>query len=702
MDALPDITTNQVPCLLIGLKSDLTVLRTVDPHLGHLIGNLFGVQAIEVDNFTVAGTQRLQQYFIQFIYSDRKVLLSNQQQESPPAVKKRDAASEFSTCETASAKPAIPLVTLSPPSPSPSPPTATSCDATTSSNTVADEESIETIIDQLLNTHQPDENGIIIFLTVFRKFMKPSLLAKILIQRFEFDLINQEHHFKSTTTAEKFILPTTRQERIRSFLCIWLSHYWGDFKSSVTRRMVLHFLDGLSHYPELKPICDVLMPLAMRDPAIKDKDASWGMVDQQDASKSKSSSSGSNKKDSGYCDSFQWLDAQLVAEEQEEQRHYHLSKSLKRAASTNSHIPVALKSIVSTLNKRNSTPVSVFIQQQQQQQLNRHAETIPRKYSMDRSAVFGGGIIPIQYDQPIMYKHTTHQFDVLKTLTPIKLAEQLTFVDQEIFRKIQPRDFLRHASAPSSSQHAHQKRYSSNSNSKRRTQSSATTSKENPVLASIEHFNFVSGWVASLIVSQVCMEKRIYVFEFCLQTAVCLRQLNNFNTLMAVLAGINSAAVLRLKQTRLAVQCKNRALYDQYLALETLMSSERSFCRYRAALKEIMHVPGIPYLGIHIQDLVSLGEANKDYKANGKVHWKKFRLIGETILQVMRFQYPTYTALVPDSFVIYFIGHEGTVITEDERYEKSIEIEPRSLKPSPSTSSTSSRWLLTRHQHVIY
>ncbi|KAG1077773.1 hypothetical protein G6F42_024627 [Rhizopus arrhizus] len=64
MDVLPDITNtfiaNQVPCLLIGLKSDLTVLRTVDPQLGHLIGNLFGVQAIEVDNFTLAGTQLLQ------------------------------------------------------------------------------------------------------------------------------------------------------------------------------------------------------------------------------------------------------------------------------------------------------------------------------------------------------------------------------------------------------------------------------------------------------------------------------------------------------------------------------------------------------------------------------------------------------------------------------------------------------------------
>ncbi|GAA5796611.1 hypothetical protein HPULCUR_001984 [Helicostylum pulchrum] len=84
MDYLPDLinvfVSQHVPCLLIGLKSDLTVQRTVDPQLGHLIGNLFGVQAIEADNITLQGIQLLQKRFIQFIYSDRKILLQSQQQ----------------------------------------------------------------------------------------------------------------------------------------------------------------------------------------------------------------------------------------------------------------------------------------------------------------------------------------------------------------------------------------------------------------------------------------------------------------------------------------------------------------------------------------------------------------------------------------------------------------------------------------------
>lgn len=74
--------SKQVPCLLIGLKSDLTVQRTVDPQLSHLIANLFGVKAIEADNVTHHGIHLLQKYFIQFIYSDRKLLLQNQKQDT--------------------------------------------------------------------------------------------------------------------------------------------------------------------------------------------------------------------------------------------------------------------------------------------------------------------------------------------------------------------------------------------------------------------------------------------------------------------------------------------------------------------------------------------------------------------------------------------------------------------------------------------
>lgn len=52
-----------------------------------------------------------------------------------------------------------------------------------------------------------------------------------------------------------------------------------------------------------------------------------------------------------------------------------------------------------------------------------------------------------------------------------------------------------------------------------------------------------------------------------------LRNYNNYNSLMAVLAGLNSASVLRLKQAREAVSEKK--IYKQFQSLERLMSSDR-------------------------------------------------------------------------------------------------------------------------------
>lgn len=44
---------------------------------------------------------------------------------------------------------------------------------------------------------------------------------------------------------------------------------------------------------------------------------------------------------------------------------------------------------------------------------------------------------------------------------------------------------------------------------------------------------------------------------------------------MAVLAGLNSAAILRLKLTRESTRRKNKKLFEHFLDLESLMNSER-------------------------------------------------------------------------------------------------------------------------------
>ncbi|RCH97789.1 hypothetical protein CU097_007142 [Rhizopus azygosporus] len=104
------------------------------------------------------------------------------------------------------------------------------------------------------------------------------------------------------------------------------------------------------------------------------------------------------------------------------------------------------------------------------------------------------------------------------------------------------------------------------------------------------------------------------------------------------------------------------------------MSTDKSFCAYRMALRASKG-SGIPYLGIHTQDLVSLAEANKDFRPDGTVHWDKYRLMGETIMSIMKFKHPGYK-IDPDLPLLLSIA-DCPVLSEDELYKKSILVEPK-------------------------
>jgi hypothetical protein len=76
-----------------------------------------------------------------------------------------------------------------------------------------------------------------------------------------------------------------------------------------------------------------------------------------------------------------------------------------------------------------------------------------------------------------------------------------------------------------------------------------------------------------MIVTQHRTSKRVALLAKFMAIAVELRNNNNYNSLMAILAGINSASVLRLKQTRQSVSTKK--IYKKFQSLERLMSSDR-------------------------------------------------------------------------------------------------------------------------------
>ncbi|ORY93391.1 ras guanine nucleotide exchange factor domain-containing protein [Syncephalastrum racemosum] len=638
---------------------------------------------------------------------------------------------------------------------------------------------VNDIIDRLLEAS--DDHIVTIFITFFRKFMKPSELVSALIDRFEND--------SSSATP-----PTRVQERIQDILAEWMDMYWNDFHSATARGAVVQFLDRISEEESLRPICDKLAPLAVREPPFDDPDADWGLSDDKeplnttdnhddtissstDENDAASPAPAKNKKDSGYVsgsvavtdllhnDPDLAIQAPLpsqpsfsstkIASHQQQQRRTkeptenggrtsdestnsaskrnsapaasfvatssdnskrqkQTTIDLKRATSFHLFHRRSRKSSMSSINMlfsslsrpsssastkiaHNGSAATISATSSEHQQQDKNANTSDHAPGHQYRAEFSGGLNIHLLDRPpspangneasmsaspscasslTTVSHSSlfnlsSYYQLASTREPytqygktiaevpaLNLAEQLTWVEAELFRKIKPRDFVRNV-------HPH----------------AASAS----IAASISHFNFISAWVATLIVTQGKLAKRAALLEKFMSIAVELRNQNNYNSLMAILAGLNSASVLRLKQTREAISEKK--IFKQFQSLERLMSSDRSFSSYRLALKA-SEAPGIP--GIHNQDLLSLAEANRDFRTDGTIHWEKFRLMGESIMVMMKFKTPTYT-IQPNGALLQFIA-ECEILSEDEQYRRSNLVEPR-LKSSPSTNKLRDLWM---------
>jgi len=100
-------------------------------------------------------------------------------------------------------------------------------------------------------------------------------------------------------------------------------------------------------------------------------------------------------------------------------------------------------------------------------------------------------------------------------------------------------------------------------------------------------------WACSVIIWQPTLKERTRILTKLINMAEYLRKINNFNALMALLAGINNAATYRLKHTRegLSKQCQ-----DSLKALLDLTSTDQSYTNYRKAL-HTLDPPCIPFFG---------------------------------------------------------------------------------------------------------
>ncbi|XP_062945292.1 RAS guanyl-releasing protein 1 isoform X2 [Cynocephalus volans] len=233
-------------------------------------------------------------------------------------------------------------------------------------------------------------------------------------------------------------------------------------------------------------------------------------------------------------------------------------------------------------------------------------------------------------------------------LEPEELSEHLTYLEFKSFRRISFTDY---------------QNYLVNS-----------CVKENPTMErSIALCNGISQWVQLMVLSRPTPQLRAEVFIKFIQVAQKLHQLQNFNTLMAVIGGLCHSSISRLKETSSHVPHEINKILGE---MTELLSSCRNYDNYRRAYGECTHFK-IPILGVHLKDLISLYEAMPDYLEDGKVNVHKLLALYNHINELVQLQEVAPPLEANKDLVHLLTLSLDLYYTEDEIYELSYAREPR-------------------------
>jgi hypothetical protein len=195
--------------------------------------------------------------------------------------------------------------------------------------------------------------------------------------------------------------------------------------------------------------------------------------------------------------------------------------------------------------------------------------------------------------------------------------------------------------------------------------------KSKNIVYLIDHYNEVSQWVTSMILTQTRIRSRISILNYFIRVAFQLKLLNNYHTLGAIIAGLNSSNVLRLKYTFEKLPSRSKGMLRD---LEQLMTMMQNFRNYRKAVKDVRG-PTIPYLAVHLKDLLTISENNPDMVDEEKINWTKRKLYYQVIEEMAvykRTPYQLSTIKEVDSVLSRLPKY-----SEQELYALSLKCEPQ-------------------------
>uniref|UniRef100_A0A3B3TEL3 Rap guanine nucleotide exchange factor 6-like n=1 Tax=Paramormyrops kingsleyae TaxID=1676925 RepID=A0A3B3TEL3_9TELE len=148
-----------------------------------------------------------------------------------------------------------------------------------------------------------------------------------------------------------------------------------------------------------------------------------------------------------------------------------------------------------------------------------------------------------------------------------------------------------------------------------------------------ELINQETFWVATEILKEPNTLKRMKTIKHFIKIALHCRECKNFNSMFAIISGLNLAPVARLRSTWEKLPNKYEKLFRD---LQDLFDPSRNMAKYRNVLSAPnMQPPIIPLFPVLKKDLTFLHEGN-DNSVEGLVNFEKLRMIAQEIRNVMR------------------------------------------------------------------
>ncbi|KAJ3090106.1 hypothetical protein HK102_004664 [Quaeritorhiza haematococci] len=236
-------------------------------------------------------------------------------------------------------------------------------------------------------------------------------------------------------------------------------------------------------------------------------------------------------------------------------------------------------------------------------------------------------------------------------IDPVEIAQELTRLEYERLRDVRPIEFVL--------------QLWSNRNDplvKR-----ATLNLERLVRG----FNTVSYWVGTEICTQPELKSRVKVIERIIKVGKECKKLRNYNTLLAIISGLNIASVARLKNTweanaapritfsQMSMELDSKKL-KELQEFEILLNPQHNYRSYRGIFEALERDPNpppcIPIMSIFMKDMVFINDGNPKYFDNNLINFGKLRMIYKklaqlTVIQKTPFMFSTPTSDKTTGFV---------------------------------------------------